>query len=353
MARKFLKPELRSHFFWAPGKTIWRTTLVALGIVAIVTYWTDWRREGTLLNYPKNASFLSAEGFSNHRYQPCLVQLTGDDHLHNGTSLSAAAARLSVKLAKQYAEQYEMQYHLYNCGGLGACTKAPSVANACFKQSCTHVLYLDTDVFMHETRINVLEQMTKSYPDAVLMSGVDYYNTMKTLSWHDGSGRFYRTDSNTGMVVVRCDHALSYRVLFEWERLCRSYSPHGSDQEAFTLMETLPQYQHLGFFVRDALMLGQYSVVARHFPGDRGKHLEYPLRGTKNYETNKAKFAHSGAFKWLEQYWTTTRRMEIPETERWRLNSANAKWNWDGPPFKQCPLERDDSYVDRLRNQVW
>ncbi len=292
-----------------------------------------------------------SQGFSSRQYRPCLVQLFGSAELYKGTSLPAASARLSVQLARRLAKKHGMEHHLYDCGGFGYCSKPPAVADACFSQRCSHVLYLDADVFMHDDRLEVVDHLRKSYPDAVLLSGIDYYRTMMSERWHNGSARMYRTDSNSGMVQFKCDHRLSRRVLYEWERLCVSFSPTQDDQEAFTLLETLPQYKKLGLFARDALILGQYSVVARHFPGDKGKFSQYPLKTMADYETRKAKLQNSGQFKWLHKYWTKTRGMEIPETERWRIGkNSNAGWKWNGTAFKKCPLEKENSFVDRILN---
>lgn len=181
------------------------------------------------------------------------------------------------------------------------------------------------------------------------MMGIDYYQTMMQKSWHDGKDRAYRTDSNTGMILFNCHRPLSKRVLVEWERLCRRFSPHGSVQEAATLMETLPQYERHGVFVRDALMLGQYSLVAQHFPGDSGKSAEYPL-SNKEFEANKKVLLNSGLFKWVNAYWKKKRGTTVPITEKWRLSPPNTGWDWQGPPFKVCPMK--SSYVGDALHKI-
>lgn len=285
----------------------------------------------------------------NTEYRPCIIQLWGDEILRKWEAISAAGGRLSVTMARDFARKQNMAYHLYDCMGLGTCGKAPAIRDACYVQQCTHVLYIDADVLLHDTDTDVVRHLTEVYPDAVFMMGIDYYRTMKTARWHNGKDRLYRTDSNSGMVQFACNKPLSKRILAEWERLCRRFSPYGSDQEAATLMETLPQYQHSGTFVRDGLMLGQYSIVARHFPGGGDKIEDYPLPTYPDYKQRVAGIK-TGLFKWVHAYWKTVHGTELPPTEIWRLDdkSKEAGWNWTGPAFKKCPLNQGNYVADLL-----
>lgn len=197
-----------------------------------------------------------------------------------------------------------------------------------------------------------MRHLALSYPKAVFMMGIDYYDTMKEKTWHDGTQRLYRTDSNSGMIQFKCGNRLSKRILAEWERLCRRFSPHGSDQEAATLMEILPQYVRMGAFARDALMLGQYSIVARHFPG-RGhiKKLDYPLPSDPEYSKKREEVLPAGLYKWVYAYWKTVHGTEIPDTEKWRLGDSNEDgWSWAGPSFKKCPMSQENYVEDLLRS---
>jgi len=255
-------------------------------------------------------------------------------------------------MAQEFAHKQDMAYYLYDCLGSGSCGKAPAIRDACYSHQCTHVLYIDEDVLLHDTNTDVVRHMAQSYPDAVMMMGIDYYGTMKDQTWHDGKQRMFRTDSNTGMIQFKCGNRLSKRILAEWERLCRRFSPHGSDQEAVTLMETFPQYEHMGAFVRDALILGQYSVVARHFPGDPGSKLEYPLPNDREFEKKKSELENSGHFQWLHTYWKEIHGTEVPDTEKWRLDDSNEHgWSWNAS-FEKCPLNQK-SYVTDLLSSLY
>lgn len=250
-------------------------------------------------------------------YRPCILQIYGDGKLRRDTKVPSAAARLSVGMALEFSRRQRMTYHLYDCDGFGHCSKAPSIKDACYAQQCSHVLYIDADLLMHNPRVDVVGHMIKSYPEAVLITGVDYYGTMANPSWHDGTWAFYRTDSNAGMILFSCNHRLSFRIISEWERLCRRYSPIQDDQAALSLMKTFPQYQRYGVFVRDALILGQYSIIARHFPGDGGKKQVYPLASDRDYEEQKeAVSKNSGLYKYVRGYWKSQHVAEIPPTEQ-------------------------------------
>jgi len=88
------------------------------------------------------------------QFRPCVMQLYGDRDLRKGTSVRAAGARLSLTMANEYARKQDMSYYLYDCMGLGTCGKAPAIRDACYKQQCTHVLYVDADVLLHDVDTN-------------------------------------------------------------------------------------------------------------------------------------------------------------------------------------------------------
>lgn len=128
--------------------------------------------------------------FSNIKpYRPCLIQLYGNSKLRNGTSVSAAGARLSMLLSGRYASAQKADYHLYDCMGRGMCGKAGSIFDSCYKQQCTHVLYIDADVFLHESQVDLIGHTKDTYPEATVMTGIDYYRTMMNPKWHNGEIR--------------------------------------------------------------------------------------------------------------------------------------------------------------------
>lgn len=283
-------------------------------------------------------------------YRPCLVQLFGAEQFRSSTLVPAVAARLSVILAKRYSQRHGYAHILYNCGGHGYCSKASSIEDACFSRQCTHVFYIDTDVMLHKERVDVIRYLVDDF-NATITLGLDYYNTIKNPKWHDGTKRQFRTDSNAGMAVVACRTSHTRRILSEWQRLCRRFSPTHDDQEAITLMETLPQFARQGVFARDTLFLGQYSLVARHFPGDSAKKKRYPLPTDQGYSNERSLLQGSGLYKWVDAYWRK-RGHALPETEKWRLaNDTSTTWEGIGINFYQCPMKTEISYVGNvLRN---
>ena len=203
----------------------------------------------------------------------CLVQVQNERDLKNGTNVGSLGARLSITLAREMAKVQNYEYSLYDCEG--RCLKPLALADACEKRDCDYVLYVDSDVFFHSPhRADPLRELAALFPGFVLATGLDYYDTNKATKWHDGSSRFYRTNTNAGMLALNCHKRITRHILAEWSGLCKYYSPTNSDQEALTQIETQPQYASA--FVRDSLFLGQYSQIARHFPGDPNKGVPIP-----------------------------------------------------------------------------
>ena len=151
---------------------------------------------------------------------------------------------------------------------------------------------------------------------------------------HDGTKRMYMTPSNAGMSVVACNQALSKRIILSWGELCRRYSPAKSDQEAITLLETLPQFVAAGAFVRDTLTLGQYSRFARHFPGDKGKALHSPLPSERGYRRARLNMSVSGIYKYMSSHGDLLTR-----TEGWRTAAGEhgSPHDWYRGRFLRCP----------------
>ena len=199
----------------------------------------------------------------------CLVQIQGVEDLKTGTRIADVGARLSVFLAREFAKVRGYDYHIYDC--TEHCAKPKVFADAAFRLRCTHIFYIDSDVFIHSPhRADPVVDLEQHFADFILASGLDYRGTNRNPNWHNGKEKFYRTESNAGMLVLRCDEKhrnadLAKRLLVEWANLCAYYS-RSDDQEAYSELETLPQYAgHV--FVRDTLYLGQYSRFAKHFPG--------------------------------------------------------------------------------------
>jgi len=277
-------------------------------------------------------------------YHPCLVQLYEENALRHAAGVPDAGARLSLQLGHKMAEALNYSHHLYDCKTQVHCMKPRALADACYQQSCSHIYYTDSDVFLIDEGIDVIQDVRDNFPDAVVAMGLDYHKTMINPAWHDGTKRMYRTDSNAGTSVIACNQPLSKRVLLSWSHLCHRYSPAKSDQEAITLMETLPQYVHANIFVRQVLFLGQYSIIAKHFPGDKGKsllaHLAFPLPGQFNYTGISNELEGSGMFKFMRDYWQS--RGLFPETEAWRV-SDQLTTGWTGldklAKMKTCPRD--------------
>lgn len=278
---------------------------------------------------------------------PCLVQVYGSNELRNGTTVFDASARLSLSLSKHYSDIHNYNFHIYDCMKAGLSGKPPSIWDACYQQQCSHVFFVDVDVFIHDPRVDVIKFMMNLYPESVMMTGIDYYHTMKNPMQHFGVTRLWRTDSNTGMFVFDCGKPLSRHILVEWERLTHRFSPYNDDQEAFTLMETLPQYEDRKAFVRDAFLLGMYSTIARHLSGPHGKDATYPL-STDDVKKNLKKLKRSRLALWLSYYWEQIKGEAVPSSELWRIRENQSEWSWNGPPFLKCPLSNNHSASNML-----
>jgi len=270
----------------------------------------------------------------------CLMQMYGEHALRHGVRIPDAGARLSLTLANDMSMKQGYKHLVYGCPTRAFCSKPHSLANACFKQNCSYIFYIDSDVFVHDPLVNVIKDVSDAFPEAVVTMGIDYRRTMLNPKWKDGSDRWYRTDSNAGMSVVKCDAFLTQRVLVSWGHLCEHFSPYKSDQEAIQMLETLPQYQRRGIFARDVLFLGQYSLSAKHFPGDSGKNKNFPIPSDFNYTSRAQALQQSGMFKWMVKYWSTL-NLTIPETEAWRLSPHDeVGWTWDKAPILNCTRAR-------------
>ena len=162
----------------------------------------------------------------------CLVQLYSKHSLQHGGSIRDAAARLALQLSHQLAKRHGYKQRVYSCDNNAYCSKPPTLGHACFVDNCSYIFYVDSDVLIHDTSIDIIADVRSNYPDAAVTLGLDYRSTMLNPKWKDGQDRWYRTDSNAGMSVINCQNHHARRIIESWTHLCRRFSPKHSDQAA-------------------------------------------------------------------------------------------------------------------------
>lgn len=182
---------------------------------------------------------------------------------------------------------------------------------------------MDVDVFLIDFTLHVVKYARKKYKNAIIITGLGEYSTVAEPNQRDGRMTLWLTSTNAGTLVFNCENSISSTVLFEWERLCRRYSPYTDDLEALTLLKTFPQYVYEKAFAWVVLLLGQYSAATRHFDGDQGK--KFLVRATTNGVENGHRVLRN--FKYFEWIGSYPENVDIPEKihpKEWIISKQNS-----------------------------
>merc|ERR1712216_271109 len=92
-------------------------------------------------------------------FEKCLVQLYSEQSLLNDRTVGAHGARVSLYLAQNFSRRHAYRHLLYDCATRMHCRKPSALADACWARGCRHVLYLDSDVFVTNDRIDPIDDI--------------------------------------------------------------------------------------------------------------------------------------------------------------------------------------------------
>ena len=131
----------------------------------------------------------------------CLVQMD--------SRFSDEGVKASSRLAIMYAETFGYDYHFYKCRDTSE--KPIAISNACSRQ-CSHILYIDTDAFIEEFKLDVLEYFVREFDHEVyVVAGMDFKGTIDQNDdpnkYYTNPNRYY-SDFNNGEMMIDCHNAI-------------------------------------------------------------------------------------------------------------------------------------------------